>query len=259
VRLIQNVERQALKFPDLLIHDTQEYASWFQEMYSIPKEKIRLVPQGADDRVYRPLPLPDRRDGFFRCLYYGTFIPNHGVEFILEAAQLLQNEPDILFEMVGKGPELPRATALAQQYQLNNLNFIEWLQPEELAQKAAMADVLLGTFGVTPQSMMTVQNKIHQGMAMRRPVITGRSPAIESSLVDGKHLLLCDRQDSASLASAIRRLHADPQLCTTLAEEGYTYYCANFTIERTGLIFKEHLIELLQRWRQPQEKLRDLA
>jgi glycosyltransferase involved in cell wall biosynthesis len=246
VRLIQGIEQLALKFPDRLIHDTQEYAAWFQETYKIPQEKIRLVPQGADERVYRPLPQLIKQDGSFLCLYFGTYIPNHGVEFILEAARLLQNEPAIQFEMIGRGPELPSAKALAQEYQLNNLTFIEWLEPEALANKAAAADVLLGTFGVTPQSMMTVQNKIHQAMAMRRPVINGRSPAIESTLVDGKQLLLCDRQDGASLAAAIRRLFADRKLCETLAEEGYNYYCENLTIERTGLLFKGHLLELLE-------------
>jgi len=53
-RLIRKLEHFACHLPDLLILDTQEYANWFQSTYHVAAERIRLLPLGADDRVFKP-------------------------------------------------------------------------------------------------------------------------------------------------------------------------------------------------------------
>ena len=59
-------------------NNEEEYSKWFQTHYGVSNHQIKLLPLGADDRVFKPL-YPKRAENVFRCLYYGTFIPNHGV------------------------------------------------------------------------------------------------------------------------------------------------------------------------------------
>lgn len=244
-RLIRRLEWLACLLPDLLIIDTEDYAAWFQENYGINPARFRLVPTGADDRVFRPLALSKREDGLFRLIHYGTFVSTHGVETIVEAARLLQDDPEIHFELIGEGPDKARAEALAKAYGLTNITFIGWMDQEALVHKIAEADVCLATFGTTPQSLMTIQNKIYEGMAMAKPVITGDGPAVRRQMVHGEHLYLCNRADPVSLANAVRTLKAEPELRRRLAERGHQIYQERYALEHIGKQFATHLQEVV--------------
>lgn len=239
-RLLYLLEKVACSLPDLLIIDTEEYVAWFNRVYGINPSRFRLVPTGADDRIFRPVSV-EKKDHLFRVLYYGSFIPNHGVTYIIEAARLLQDEPDIRFELIGDGPEKAQAMALAQQYRLTNVVFEDWLDQEELVRRAANADVILGAFGTTPQSLMTVQNKIYEGLAMGKPVITGDSPTVRKIMKPGVHILLCQRENPSSLAEAIQTLRRAPNLCEALSKDGHELFSRFFTPFKLGHQFKCHL------------------
>jgi glycosyltransferase involved in cell wall biosynthesis len=245
IELLRRLERLALRQVDLLLLDTGHYAEWFENTHAIPAANFRLVPTGADDRVYRPLPRSEPEQGRFRALYFGTYIPNHGVEYIIEAARLLKDESQICFEMIGQGPELAKAQELVKKYGLENVHFTNWLEQEELVQQAANADVCLGAFGTTPQSLMTVQNKIYAGMAMNKPVINGDSPAVRAVLVHGKHIYLCERESGPALAEAIRVLYGDPELRQKLADQGLEKFRQSFDLAHLGGLYRKHLHELV--------------
>ena len=244
IRLLGWLEALGCRLPNLLICDTAAYMAWHQQTHGLNSKKFRLVPTGADDRFFKPVAVEKPNDGKFRVLYYGTFIPNHGVETIIEAANLLKTKRDICFELVGEGPVKSAAEHLAAAYQLNNVTFTAWLEKSDLPQKIAAADLLLGVFGTTPQSLMTVQNKIYEGLAMAKPVITGDAPVVRAALQHQVHIYLVERAKPQALAEAIVTLQADPALRQKLSEEGQACFNQHFSIERLGFRFKEHLLEL---------------
>lgn len=247
VNLIRQVERMACRLPDLLILDTTEYVAWFRAIHAVPSERFRLVPTGADDRIFKPVANECADDGLFRAVYYGTFIPNHGVEYIVEAARLLTDDPTISFELIGEGPDRDKAVALTQCYDLSNVDFVGWLSKEELMKRVSKADVCLGVFGITPQSLMTIQNKIYEGLAMAKPVITGDALAVRQALVHGEHLYLCERANPQALADAVRILKANADLRRRLAEGGYRLYREVFDLQHNGARYAAHLRELIER------------
>jgi glycosyltransferase involved in cell wall biosynthesis len=243
--LLRLLEGLACRLPDLLILDTDEYVAWFRSTYGLPAERFRLVPTGADDRVFRPLPGHEPTDARFRVLYYGTFIPNHGVEHIVEAARLLADTEDVRFELIGDGPERPKAQAIAQRHSLSNVEFVGWLERSKLLQRIAESDLCLGAFGTTPQSLMTVQNKIYEGLATARPVLTGDGPAVRRLLTHGEHVYLCPRANPEALADAIRLLRSDSQMRRRLAENGHRLFTEQFDLAHNGQRYAAHLAEVL--------------
>jgi glycosyltransferase involved in cell wall biosynthesis len=242
---IRQVERFACRLPDRLILDTAEYVEWFHRTHGVEPARFRLVPTGADDRVYKAVdaPLPD--SGHFTLIYYGTFIPNHGVLTIVEAAHLLAGDPAVRFVLVGRGPDKDAALALTQQCNLDNVTFVDWVEREELPMHVARADVCLGVFGTTPQSQMTVQNKIYEALAMRKPIITADSPTVRAVFRHLEHVFLCERANPQALADAIRALQCDPALRQRLAENGYRLFHAQFDLMHNGQRYAAHLQELV--------------
>jgi glycosyltransferase involved in cell wall biosynthesis len=238
---IRQIERLACHLPDLLILDTAEYVEWFHRTHHVDPGRFRLVPTGADDRVYRVAQAAQPDPNYFTLIYYGTFIPNHGVLTIVKAARLLTDDPAIRFVLIGRGPDKDSAAALIQQHNLKNVTFVDWVERDELPARVAEADVCLGVFGSTPQSLMTVQNKIYEALAMRKPIITGDSPTVRAALQHLVHVYLVERDNPQTLAHAIRALKCDPGLRHRLAENGYRVFHEQFDLTHIGHRYAAHL------------------
>ena len=110
-----------------------------------------------------------------------------------------------------------------------------------LVESVGRADLCLGAFGTTPQSVMTVHNKIYEALSMRLCVVTGDSPSIRRAFRDRQEIWLCRRDDPESLAEAITVLRTDPALRASLAEQGHEAFQKGYTISRLGAIYLEHL------------------
>jgi len=234
VNLIRHVEARALRLPDLLIQDTAEYVAWFHQEYGISPDRFRLVPTGADDRIFKPVEITDQReDDSFIVLYYGTFIPNHGVMKIAQAVKYLAEKDDIIFEFIGEGPDKAPFKEFVDKHNLKNVRFHGWMSQEELLVQIAKSDICLGAFGDTPQSLMTVQNKIYECMAMGKPVITGESPAVKSGFVHKKDIYMCERCPGG-IAGAITALRNDNDLCKFIGENSFKTFTQNYSLTSLG-------------------------
>ncbi len=243
--LVRLAERTALRLPDLLIQDTGDYVDWLCGQYRINSDRFRLVPTGADDRIFKPQEKIGAGPDTFRVVYYGTFIPNHGVLQIIEAARELETVSRIKIILIGDGPERESAYRLTQDYRLDQVEFVGWMERERLVRYVGQADVCLGAFGQTPQSLMTVQNKIYEGLAMRMPVVSGESEAVRRAFKHGEEIFLCDRSDSRAIAAAILRLYQEPGLREKIARQGYARFQSDYALAQLGKMTRAHLQVLL--------------
>jgi len=250
VRLLKFFEGFALRLPDLLIQDTQEYAAWLAERYRVALSKFRLVPTGADDRYFQPrdgTPKPadgvEEQHSLFRVIYYGTFIPNHGLATIVGAAKLLKDQHQIRFELIGTGPDRALAEKLVEQFSLTNVHFTDWLEKPRLVERIRQADVCLGAFGNTPQSLMTIQNKIFEGMALGMAVLSGDSPAARRVFRHTEQIYLCPRT-AEGLAAGINVLRGDSALRLRLVRNGLSLFRDRYNLKRIGEVFASHLASL---------------
>ncbi len=243
-RLIFFLEKWGLKVADHLIADTSEYFDYYVNKYRLNPGKFLFVPLGVDDRLYFPREVDEvdqQPHGRFEIIYYGTFIPLHGVDTILRAAALLQGNSDVHFSFYGEGQEKPMAVELANDLGLKNVDFYGWADKTQLPDKIADSDICLGVFGNTKQARCTIQNKIWEGLMMQRPVITGDSETVREYLVHGEEVFLVPRQNPQELAHGILTLKNNPDLCLKLVENGFKRVQQN-TIASTG----KHLTEQLR-------------
>ncbi len=243
-RIIKLLERIGLRLTDLLITDTEAYLGYHCQTYGLKPDKFRLVPAGADDRIFYPRPALAPPGDHFRVTYYGTFIPNHGVPTMIRAAALLKDRSDLRFDLYGDGPEREMAQALAAELGLDKVVFHGWLDKDKLPEKIARSHLCLGVFGTTKQSLMTIQNKIWECMAMGRPVLTGDAPTIRQAIVDREEIYLVPRDDPAQLAAGLAALMDDPQLRRKIAGGGLARFQQN-SIMANGRRLKEALLALL--------------
>jgi glycosyltransferase involved in cell wall biosynthesis len=107
---------------------THRFIEHFQSR-GLPREQITFLPNGADAEFLQPRP-PDAEmldrwhlHGKKVFLYVGTHAYYHGLETLIDAATLLQNRHDIVFLLIGDGPERERLKQLAADRGLDNVVF----------------------------------------------------------------------------------------------------------------------------------------
>jgi glycosyltransferase involved in cell wall biosynthesis len=209
------IDRAAVRFADLVLCDTPGHARYFQERYRVPPERTAVVPVGFDDTVFQPSPEPPASP--FRVAFFGSYLPLHGVETIVEAAAMLA-PTGIRFLLVGGGQtfghvEEARARGVP-------LEVSPPLPPVELAARLRSAHVLLGVFGTSAKAARVVPNKVFQGLALGRALVTADTPAVRDFFVPGEHLDVVAAGDARGLAQAIVDLRADPPRRQRLAAAG---------------------------------------
>ncbi len=94
-RLLFAWEWLALRAADLLLVDTDAHRRFFTTRYGIDPDRILRVLVGAETRAFfppDPYESPRSQDRPYSVLFYGQFIPLHGMETIARAAHLCARE-----------------------------------------------------------------------------------------------------------------------------------------------------------------------
>jgi glycosyltransferase involved in cell wall biosynthesis len=223
-------DRLACQLSDLVVLDTDSHISYFASRFRVPREKFRRVWVGSDDEIMYPRPAPPR--GGFRVLFYGTFIPLHGLDHIVTAAHLLERSGEsVEVVVVGTGQTHDEVRALADRLGVSSVRFEGRRPYEMLPALIAESDLCLGIFGTSDKAQRVIPNKVFDALAMARPVITADSPAAREALVHGEHAWLCPPGDAEALAGAIVRLKGDPEAREHLGREGYRLFTEQFSLD----------------------------
>jgi glycosyltransferase involved in cell wall biosynthesis len=238
------LERTACRLSDALFVDTAAKAETFHRSYGVPLDRFYPIPTGADERIFYPQPRTRPDDGRLHVIYVGGFLVAHGLPTIIEAADLLRDEA-ISFDFIGSGPERARAQALAAEHGLSHVTFTDWIDRREVPERMAQADVVLGAFANTVESLQTIHNKVYEGMAMGLPVVSGDSATVRASLRDGEDLVLVPRENAAALAAALLALKADPQRRAAIGATAYRTFTERFTTSAISALAESHLRRIL--------------
>lgn len=243
-RLIFQLEKWGLKLPDLLLSENSAYENYYCQKFHLSPAKFERVPHGADERVFHPRPI-ELDPHAFRITYHGTYLPSHGMDAIIGAAALLKGEEDIHFHFFGTGPEKNRIQEIADKEGLDNVTFHGFVSQDELLNNLSRSHICLGVFGETKQSHYTIQNKVWEGLAMGRAVISGASEVVRESIKDREQIYLVERNDPLALAQGILDMKAHPDVREHMAQAGHERFLKGNSIEAIGAATEKALRTLL--------------
>jgi glycosyltransferase involved in cell wall biosynthesis len=105
-------ERALFAKADRVLADTACHAAYFSDELGVLPERVSVVYVGADEALFKPEAEPAdagraqrsrATQGPAEVLFYGSFIPLHGAETIVEAARLYEG-PAVRWCLLGAGP-----------------------------------------------------------------------------------------------------------------------------------------------------------
>jgi len=217
---------------DLLISETGAYADYFTKTFGVKRNKFRIILVGSDDSVLYPRKR-EKTNQKFLVHFHGTYLPIQGIPYIVKAAKILENE-GIEFNLIGKLGTYGEAIDLAKELNLKNINFIDYMPYEKLAEYMAQADICLGFFGLPGKAKRCGAFKVVEALAMKKALITADTPAMRELLTDRKNALFCRGAGEKDLAVKILELKNNPELREKIAENGYQTFKQRLTPKILG-------------------------
>lgn len=230
-RCIYYYEKIILKFSDNIITDTALHKFFFQETFGIDNEKITAIPVGADELLGQlKNNINPYNNQCFNIIFYGSFLPLHGVNIILQSALELRNLP-IQFTLIGGNRiDLTEFNQFIKQHALKNINHIEWVEFQDLAGYIQFADVGIGgPFGNTGQAKRVITGKTFQFLAMKKPVIIGEVD-METGFVNQDNCLLIPQASPEKLSQSILWAYEHKDALDRIAQRGYELYVSRYSV-----------------------------
>lgn len=219
---------------DICLLDADEHVSYFTKLFSMKKNKFRMLFPSCDENIFYPQEKQSNPDNKFIVHYHGSYSPIQGVSFIVQSAKFLENE-NIEFNIIGRLKNYKKEIELAKSLNIKNVNFIDIIPYKQLAMQMAKADLVLGMFGDTEKAMHCSAFKIIEGMAMKKPVVTGDTLALrELSPAGQENCFFCNMADSQDLADKILYVKNNPALTEKIAENGYKFCLKYLTPKAVG-------------------------
>ncbi|NNC91454.1 MAG: glycosyltransferase family 4 protein [Acidimicrobiia bacterium] len=214
--------------------------------------KVLYLPNGTEIAPYlrSDYPLaPDNGDRFV-VMYAGGIMPSDGLENLVDAAALVAEEHGdlpIVFQLVGGGSARPDLMARAERRRLHNVEFIDFVAPQEVPGVLGHADVLVDIaldFSVVRDFGMS-HNKLFEYLGAARPIIFGVASA-NNPVAEAEAGISIEPENARAIADAVIALYHTPlEERLEMGRRGRTFVLNGYTIDAISSRFADIIDEVL--------------
>lgn len=213
------------KLSDYVLADTKTHLKVYCKNYGLNKKKGVVIYLGSDDHFFKPISRKETTD----ILFYGSYQPLQGVEHIINAASYLK---DYKFKLIGKGQTKAKIEVLVKEKKLRNILFADWVSVVELADEIARAKIVLGIFGESEKALSVIPNKVYDGIACQKVVVTKKTTA-SLELFSQKGCILIE--NDKELIDAIKLYMSNSNLRNKKSVEAFEIYEKNLKPKKVVL------------------------
>ncbi len=185
--------------------------------------KVMILYNGVDTSEFRPranasVPWVGPNEKAF--LFAGTLGYAHCWDVILEAAELLRSRTDLVFLLVGDGPEKARLVEQSQIRNLENIRFVERRPVSEMPVLFASCRATVIPLRKGELLKTTRPSKVFPALACASPVIFGGEGETAQLLLENGCGIVVPPEDGPAFADAVTLLADRPEEARELGRRG---------------------------------------
>lgn len=211
INVLKFLERFAYQKSDHIVPVTDAFKKHIEGL-GISPEKITVIKNGADLARYDD----SSSDAGLReslglsgktiAAYFGTHGMAHHLETILEAADRLRDNTDIVFLMIGDGAERENLLRMKSDMALENVLILGQKPKDEMPNYWALSDIALVLLRKSDLFKTVIPSKIFEAMAMRKPIILGVEGESREIIEHAGSGIAIPPEDAEALCDAVIKL-----------------------------------------------------
>lgn len=197
-------------------------------------EKIRYYPNsvelaGAAEPSAQAVALAERLRSGFSVLFTGNLGTAQALEVVIDAAERLQQYPDVCFYLVGSGSQDAWLAGEVDRRGIKNVVLPGRFPATDMPAIMAAAAALLVTLKREEIFAYTVPSKVQAYLAAGRPVLAALDGEGARLVGEAGAGLTCGAEDVAGLVDAVLRLRAMPVAeREAMGQAGQAYFAGHF-------------------------------
>ncbi len=223
-KILFKISKRVYQEADKILISSRSFKKYFIEELKLNKE-IKYIPQYAEKEYENVGNLNNRK---FDLLFAGNIGPVLSVETIVETANLLKNNSNIKFHIVGDGLSKEKCENLAKNYNLKNIKFYGYYPVNKMREFYNLADAFLITMVDHEVVNNTLPAKLQSYMLAGKPIIGAINGEVKRILKEADCGLCCDAYDFKRLADLILKASSDKEKLKIWGNNAYKYYLNNF-------------------------------
>jgi glycosyltransferase involved in cell wall biosynthesis len=197
--------------PDYWVAPSKFTAEQFIRLFKIPKEKIRVIPEGVDlEKFNRSVDTSDINEKLGnerKILFVGNLHPNKGVHFLIKSFALVKSRiKDVKLVIVGDGPLKHYLINLTKRLNIEkDVIFAGFVNDEDLPKYYASCDIFASASVLEGFGLIFLE-----AMALGKPIVAFNLASIPE--VVGNAGILIDQINHEKFANAIIELLQNKEL-----------------------------------------------
>ena len=229
------------KRSDHIVVVTKAFKTFLIENWKVPAEKISVVENGVETELFSPQPDAAGKkrelglEGKFLVCYVGTMGLAHGLETLIQAAEVLRKvNPQVQFLLVGEGADKERIESLARERGLANMTFLGQQPRETIPRFISASDACLVMLKKTDLFKTVIPTKMLEFMSCERPVILAVDGQAREIMEAGNAGIFVEPESAEQLVEAVQRLASDPGSRERLGRNGREHIVKHFSRQQTA-------------------------
>jgi glycosyltransferase involved in cell wall biosynthesis len=192
--------------------------------------KVHRIPPSVDPELFPAA--PPRQNGTFRVLYAGTVGMSQGVGTLVDAAELLDERPEVEIVIAGDGAEGPELRRRLSAAGLHNVIMLGRVPHERIPELYAEADAAVVLLRDRPLFEGALPTKMFEAMSAGRPLVLSAAGEAATLVEEASCGVVVPPERPRELAAALSDLARDRDRAGKLGAAGRQAVLEGFSRER---------------------------
>jgi len=225
IKALYAIAKYIYRKSELIVVVTKTFKEYLVDM-GIKEDKIIVIENGFNfDSTLKPnKSIQAIKEKYnitnknFTVSYIGTIGMSHGIEIVLEAAQLIK---DVNFLIIGEGAQKKSLQKIVKDKKITNILFIDNIDWQEIVNINQIISVNLIHLRNLELFETVIPSKIFESMALKKPILAGLIGESLDIIKQSRSGLEVIPENPDSLVQKILKVKNDQNLYDELASNGF--------------------------------------